>query len=135
MPDLSWAGPVRQHGFTLIELMITVIIIGILTAIALPSYQEYVKRGYRASAQSEMMDIASREQQFFLANRSYADTLTALSYTPPSDLSARYTAQPPAVDNAATPPSFSITFTAIGAQASDGDLGLDSTGTKTGKWQ
>jgi type IV pilus assembly protein PilE len=41
----------------------------------MPSYQEYVKRGHRAAAQSEMMDIANRQQQFFLANRSYATTL------------------------------------------------------------
>lgn len=120
----------KQNGFTLIELMITVVIIGILATIALPAYQEYVKRGHRAAAQSEMMDIANREQQFFLANRSYATTLAGLSYTLPASVGARYTAAI-AANNAATPPNFTITFTATGAQATDGNLTLNSAGVKT----
>lgn len=47
--------PVRQRGFTLIELMITVAIVGILTAIALPSYSEYTRRGHRADARTGLM--------------------------------------------------------------------------------
>lgn len=126
----------RQNGFTLIELMITVVIIGILASIAMPAYQEYVKRGHRAAAQSEMMDIANRQQQFFLANRLYAATVGALGYTLPALVSARYTAGI-AADNAATPPDFTITFTATGPQASDGVLTLDSQGRKmpAAKWK
>ena len=121
----------RQNGFTLIELMIVVAIVAILTMIALPAYQEYVKRGHRATAQSEMMDIANRQQQLLLANRSYAaHTATAWAnsgYALPSGVAAHYD-YAIAVNNA---PAFVITFTPKGEQASDGVLVLDSTGVKT----
>jgi len=126
----------RQNGFTLIELMITVVVIGILATIAMPAYTQYVIRGHRAAAQSEMMDIANRQQQFFLANRSYAGTLAAMSYKLPAEVGKRY--EPTMVpDNAATPPNFTITFKAKGTQLSDGNLTLDSEGVKTPaeKWK
>jgi type IV pilus assembly protein PilE len=119
----------RQSGFTLVELVIVMAIVAILAAVAFPAYQEHVRKSNRAAAQSEMMDIANRQQQFFLANRSYADSLEGLSYALPDEVSARYD---PAivVDNGATPPTFAITFTAKDSQASDGDLTLDSEGVK-----
>ncbi len=106
------AGRVQQ-GFTLIELMVVVVIVAILAAVAYPSYTQYVIRGHRAAAQTEMMDIANRQQQIFLANRGYATTLAELSYTLPAQVSARYpeTIATIEADNTATPPTFTITFT------------------------
>lgn len=121
----------RQNGFTLIELMITVVIIAILASIALPAYQEYVKRGHRAAAQSEMMDIANLQQQLLLANRRYAAhtdvAWTNTGYTLPGEVDARYD-YAIAISN---PPYFRITFTPQGTQVSDGVLVLDSAGVKT----
>ena len=118
----------RQRAFTLIELMITVVIIAILAMVALPSYRQYVIRANRAAAQSEMYDIANREQQYFLANRIYADK-TALAYTISSNVADKYTYD--ITVGTGTPPSFTITFTPYGAQLSDGELVLGSAGTKT----
>jgi type IV pilus assembly protein PilE len=123
-------------GFTLIELMITVAIVAILASIALPAYQDQVRRGHRAAAQTEMMDIATRQQQFFMANRSYATSLANLNYALPTDVAAKYTAAV-AADNAAAPPTFTITFTATGSQSADGNLTLNNAGVKTPaeKWK
>jgi type IV pilus assembly protein PilE len=111
----------RRNGFTLIEVMITVVIIAILASIAIPSYQRYVIRAKRSAAQAQMMDIANRQQQFLLANRSYADktTLAASGYSLPADV-----------------PGFVLTFTPSGAQQSDGNITLDNQGAKTpaDKW-
>ena len=126
----------RLTGFSLIELLMAVAIVGILAAIAFPSYQEQIRRGHRAAAQSEMLDIANKQAQFLLVNRAYASkaALTASGYSLPSDVSDRYTYA--ITIGAGTVPSYTITFTATGSQAADGNLTLDSSGTKTpvDKW-
>ncbi|WP_153109276.1 type IV pilin protein [Propionivibrio limicola] len=121
------------RGFTLIELMIVVAIVGILASIAYPSYQEYVRRGHRADAQAYLMDVAQRQQQYFTDNRSYAGDVATLNAAAPSSITPYYTI---AIVTGATPPSFSVTATAIGTQLADGNLSIDNTGAKTpsGKW-
>jgi type IV pilus assembly protein PilE len=121
----------KHGGFTMVELMIAVAIIGILASIALPNYLEYTKKGRRAAAQSHLMDVAQRQQQYLLDARSYAADLTTLNITTPSDVSAYYTITITVGDGA--PPSFTATATPISgtAQASDPTLTIDSTGSKT----
>jgi type IV pilus assembly protein PilE len=126
----------KQRGFTLIELMIVIVIIGILAAIAVPNYQAYLIKSGRTAAQAQMMDIANREQQFLIANRAYVDmaTVVASGFSLEESVRSRYT--PTIALGTGAVPSFTITFTAIGAQVSDGDLTLNSAGAKTppGKW-
>lgn len=61
----------NNKGFTLIEVMIVVAIIGILAAIAYPSYDEYVKRGNRTEGQAFLSDVAARQERYFSQNNAY----------------------------------------------------------------
>ena len=120
----------RARGFSLIELMIVIVIIGVLSAIAWPSYQDYVRRGYRSAAQTYMMTIASRQEQYLLTNRSYAATTAALNLTAPTETTGRYNFS----ITLPTPTSYTITAQAVGNQVVPnkfGDLTLGSDVVKT----
>ena len=128
----------QAKGFTLIELMITVAIIGILAAIAYPSYQKQVIKSRRAAAQTTLMDIAQRQQQYFLDARAYAASLATLNVTTPSDVASVYTITicqttvGACVAPGGTPPTFAAIATPIAgtAQASDPTLSITNTGVK-----
>ena len=71
---------VRQSGVTLIELMIVVAIIAFIAAVSYPSYAQFVVRAKRSLATSMLMQVADRQQQFFMDNKRYAADLTSLGY-------------------------------------------------------
>jgi type IV pilus assembly protein PilE len=70
----------QQSGVTLIELMIVVVIIAIISAFAYPSYTQFVVRAKRTAGTSMLLQIADRQQQFFMDNKRFASNLTRLGY-------------------------------------------------------
>jgi len=72
---------VKRTGFTLIELMIVVLVIGILAAVAIPAYQNYVTRAARTKATQGLMNLAGMEERFLYSNNKYTKTLSDLGIT------------------------------------------------------
>jgi len=71
----------NMRGVTLLELMIVVVIISILTAIAYPSYRQYVARAKRTEAKAGLLQISTLQERFYLQNNSYTTDLTNLGFT------------------------------------------------------
>ena len=124
----------NQSGMTLIELLIAMVIVGILSAIAIPSYKSYVVRANRTAAQAFMQDIASKEQQYLLDARTYTNSLNTLGLTVPSDVNTNYTF----TIDPATATAFTITASPKSGtqQVGDGNLTLDNLGNRSpaDKW-
>ena len=131
---------VRQSGFTLMELMITVAIIGILAAVAYPQYTQYTVRAKRSAAESFMFTVSNRQEQSMLNARSYFSVATgtppewtAASMAVPAEVSPNYTVTV-AANNAATPPAYTVTAVPQSDQATKdvkcATLTLTSTGVK-----
>jgi type IV pilus assembly protein PilE len=134
-----YVGTKRPFGFTLVELMVAVAIVGILASIAFPSYLQQMEKGHRSGAEGYLMDLAQRQQQYLTDTRGYAPDVGTLNDPVPNEVVNYYTVQicsgsvtastcPYA---ATTPPTFVVIATAIGDQVSDGNLSIDSTGAKT----
>ena len=121
----------RSRGFTLIEIMVVVAIIGILAAIAIPSYQNQVRKSNRANAQAFMLDVVNKQQLYLSTARAYAPTLADLQVTAPVDVTKFYAITLTPV--VGPPPGFTLRLDPAGvaSQAPDGWLEIDANGTKT----
>lgn len=112
----------RVSGFTLIELMVVIAIVGILAVIAMPSYQQYVLRSHRTTAVNALLDMGSREARYYSANNAYTSSLTGAT-------GLGYSSDPELVPNATTPyyqisaqltgSSFTLVALPVGAQLND----------------
>lgn len=138
----------RRGGFTLIELMIAVAIVGILVTVAYPAYTQSVLKSHRAEAKAALLDLATREERYFAATNQYTSTATSLGYASGTTLtsaaplpvmtgnSAYYNLSIVVPDPAAptASPSFLATATAVNTQTSDtkcGNFVLSQSGLQT----
>lgn len=136
----------KNNGFTLIELMIAVVIVGILSAIAIPNYTESVNRGKRAEAQAALLGLATALERYFSNNNTYcgsaggAASFTGTSACPTaSGTPTNYASRVPIGGGTAyynlritalTQTTYTLQATRTGSMASDkcGTLTLASTG-------
>lgn len=137
--------PRRAGGFTLIELMVTLVVAAILISIAVPAYQTQVRKSRRTEARNAVMDLAAREERYYSVNNAYTNLALQLAYGQDNAaINARsvgsgyYTVTVGLTgDPTATPPirpGFKITASAVGAQLKDTPcqtFTVDDLGTQT----
>lgn len=126
------AGAARRRvlGLTLLEVLVAVVIVGILAAVAFPSYSAQMLKSRRAETQAYLQSVAVRQQQFLVDTRGYA-ALTSVGVAVPDNVANFYTLQ---LDLAAgPPPTYALSATPKGPQSSDacGALSINQAGTKT----
>ena len=121
----------KECGFTLIELMIVVAIIGILAAISYPSYQQYVEKSRRVDAMTVLMEASQFMERSYTLDNEYPTSLPdPLTESPTSGSKTFYSI---AIDeNLSDKQSYTLVAQPVGVQASDdcGDLSLSNTGAR-----
>ena len=132
----------KQKGFTLIELMIVVAIIGILAAIGYPSYTESVAKSRRGNAQAEMLALSSALERYYTQNNHYSNAAVAGAdtgapnpaiYRVDNEITPFYTITISAVGNADTAQTYTLSAVPAGNMVGDrcGTMTLNSAGVKT----
>lgn len=109
----------ETRGFTLVELLITIVVVGILVSIAYPSYANYLRKARRADAQRVLMDIALRQQQLLLDTRAYATDLAGTGASVPTSVTTYYTITVTGSNPTGAARTFTATATPQGRQVGD----------------
>ena len=118
----------RNKGFTLIEVMIVVAIVGILASVAYPSYQEHLRSSRRTAAQGCLMEQTHAIERFYSANMTYVGAGAALPACP-GDVPRFYNVAPGPLGQS----TYTLTATPTGAQAGDrcGNMTVNHQGART----
>ena len=120
-----------QTGYTLVEVLIVVAIVGIIAAIAVPAYNAQMQRGKRVAAQGEMLKISEWQQQFLLANRSFGSktSLEASGFKLDSQVATNYDYS---IDlGTGAVPTYLVTFRPKGSMTDTSTLTLNQSGVGT----
>lgn len=110
-----------KSGFTLVEMLIVIAIVAILAGIAYPSYMQYVLKSKRTEAQSTLIDIANRQEMYYLDHHQYATNLSTdlgFSANPFITENGYYRIE---TSSAKATADFTLTATAISTQAADSE--------------
>lgn len=136
----------RSAGFTLVELMVTMLIAAVLLAIVIPSYNSQIRKSRRTEARTAVLDLAAREESLFATTGAYSSTPTSVGYTGtnfPINVGSNYYSITVCVPGntapctgPATTPSFQVFATPIAGAGQDNDAScqkfmVDSTGVQT----
>lgn len=110
----------RAAGFTLVELMVTIVIGAILLTVAVPSFLQQIRKSRRTEAKTAILDLASREERLFSTTNAYSADPATLGYTAfGQPIGGGYYKVDVAAPATANPPTFTITATAINSQQKD----------------
>lgn len=126
----------KQCGFTLVEALIAVVIVGLIAAFSYPSYQDYVERTRRSDAQAALMEFSAAMERYYASNNTYAGAAAGGANT---GSPAMFPDEAPLEGNnkfydltitSANGTFYTLRATPKGVQVGDGVIELDSTGAR-----